>query len=216
MRRFHEFVQESGGWETRSVEVEFENAYLQIQRVKVVSPTRAEPFEWTVCHRKAGVAVAAQTVDGGWVLIRQERVPFRAAFWEFPAGQVDEGGVHGEEAIVAAGLRELGEEAGYGLGEGGGVRMLHLYASSPGFADEHVHLIWVQGVVPLPGGRHQDPGESILEVRVFSAEELQKMVCEGVLRDANTLCAVARLYAVGALRGSPRAGFAASGDEPAF
>lgn len=197
MKRFHHFVKEGSGWETRGVEVEFENAYLQIQRVELVSPTRSEPFAWTVCHRKAGVAVAAQTEEGGWVLIRQERVPFREAFWEFPAGQVDEAQAHAESTIVAAGLRELGEEAGYGLGEAGRVQGMHYYASSPGFTDEHVYMIWLRGVVPLPGGAHQDPGESILEVRVFSGEELRQMVREGTIRDANTLCSLARLAALG-------------------
>jgi 8-oxo-dGTP pyrophosphatase MutT (NUDIX family) len=199
LSRFHQFVREGSGWETRAVEVEFENPYLEIQRVHLVSPTRREPFGWTVCHRKAGVAVAAQTEQGGWVLIRQERVPFREAFWEFPAGQIDEAQAHEESTIVAAGLRELGEEAGYGLGENGRVRGMHYYASSPGFTDEHVYMIWVQGVVPLAQGVHQDPGESILEVRVFSDVELREMVREGVIRDANTLCSFARLAALGGL-----------------
>ena len=30
------------------------------------------------------------TPDGRLLLIRQERIPIRAAIWEFPAGQIDD------------------------------------------------------------------------------------------------------------------------------
>ncbi len=206
MTRFHQFVTDGEGWETKRVEVSFENPYLQIQKIQVTSPSRSEAFEWTVCHRKGGVAVAAQTPEGGFVMIRQERVPFRESFWEFPAGQIEESQGHDQEAIIATGMRELEEEAGYALGQGGEVESLHYYASSPGFTDEHVYMLWVRGVVPALGGSHQDPGESILEVRVFSGAEIVGMVRSGTIRDANTLCCLARLGAFGAWASNDRTG----------
>ncbi len=191
--QFHEFVQDGPGWVTHNREVVFENPFLEIQKVNLSSPARPEGFEWTVCHRKGGVAVAAQTREGGFVLIRQERVPIRAELWEFPAGQIDESRGHDPEAVQAAGLRELKEESGYEMGPDGEVVPMGYFLSSPGFTDEHTYLLWVRGVVPSAEGASHDPGEAIVEVRVFSAVELRQMVAHGEIRDANTLCCLAKL-----------------------
>ncbi|MEY5027436.1 MAG: hypothetical protein RLZZ244_2964 [Verrucomicrobiota bacterium] len=195
--RFHGFVQEGAGWRTHAREVVFANPYLEIQRVSLTSPARPEPFEWTVCHRKGGVAVAAQTREGRFVMVRQERVPFQRQLWEFPAGQIDESQGHDAGAVVATGLRELQEEAGYELGPGGEVRRMEYFLSSPGFTDEHVYLLWVRGVVVSPRGAAHDEGEAIVEVREFSGEELRAMVLSGEICDANTLCCLSKLAALG-------------------
>ncbi len=114
---FHHFISESDGWKTVEDATLFANPYLEVHTVTVSSPTRPEPFTWTVTHRKGAVVVAPRTGEGRFVLVRQERVPIRATIWEFPAGQIDD---HEEpEAIRATGLRELREEAGYELAEGG-------------------------------------------------------------------------------------------------
>lgn len=195
--RFHQLIQSGGGWETRSREVLFSNPFLEIHRVYMVSPTRPEPFVWTVCHRKAGVCVVPQTVEGRLVMIRQERVPLQCALWEFPAGQIDESTGHGLEQVIATGLRELREEAGYELVPGAEVEPLHYFHSSAGFTDEHCYMVLARGVRPSPGGMHADAGEMILEVREFSPEEVRAMVVSGEIRDANTLCSLARMAALG-------------------
>jgi ADP-ribose pyrophosphatase len=193
---FHDAIPDKDGWDTHQRESLFQNPYLEIQRVRVSTPTRPVPFEWTVCHRKAGVVIAAQTQDGGFVMIRQERVPIRRTIWEFPAGQIDQATGHTWEAIVATGLRELQEETGYELAAGGEVTPMHHYVSSPGFTDEHCHQIWVRGAVPGAKGMDLDPNECITEVRVFSPRELRMMVSEGSICDANTLSCLARLAAL--------------------
>ena len=62
--RFHEFIQDLGGWQTHQTEQLFANPYLKVDRVLVTSPTRSEPFPWTVCHRKGAVVVAPMTSHG--------------------------------------------------------------------------------------------------------------------------------------------------------
>lgn len=198
---FHDAIPDREGWNTHRRESLFINPYLEIQRVQVSTPTRPVPFEWTVCHRKAGVVIAPQTPEGGFLLIRQERVPIRRTIWEFPAGQIDESTGHTWEAVVATGLRELREETGYELAPDGTVEPMHLYVSSPGFTDEHCHQIWVRGVVPGGQGLDLDPNECITEVRVFSALELRNMVAEGQICDANTLSCLARLSALTSMWG---------------
>ena len=136
-------VHDGEGWETISSERHFGNAHLEVVTDHVRTPTRKLPRTWTVVHRKAAVIIAPMTRDGKIVLIRQERVPIRAAIWEMPSGQIDNavagGGDPGHksaQSIKAVALSELREEAGYELSKDGELIALGHYFSSPGFTDE--------------------------------------------------------------------------------
>jgi ADP-ribose pyrophosphatase len=195
--RFHRFIQGEPGWRVVEDDIRFENPYLEVHHVRVTSPTRSEPFSWTVTHRKGAVVVAPQTADGKFLLVRQERVPIRATIWEFPAGQIDD---HEDpEHVRSTGQRELEEEAGYILGPGGELLSLGHFFPSAGFTDEHSHLLLARPVIPAPDGPKPDAAEAITECRAFSAAELKAMIASGEIRDANTLAAFARLVALGYL-----------------
>ena len=194
---FHSFTTDREGWSTVSDETLFANPHLEVHAVRITSPTRPQPFGWTVCHRKAAVVVAPQTAEGGFVLVRQERVPIRATIWEFPAGQIDEATGHDEQAIERTGLRELQEESGYRLSPGGEVISLGHFFPSCGFTDEHSHLVLARPVVLSTEGMKLDENESISEARVFSRKEVQSMIAAGEIRDANTLAMWARLISRG-------------------
>ena len=191
---FHHFIKDEAGWRTLSDETLFANPHLEIHRPTVTSPTRPEPFTWTVCHRKGAVVVVPITEEGKVLLVRQERVPIRATIWEFPAGQIDD--QEEPEAIRATGLRELREEAGYELTPDGEVQSLGHFFPSSGFTDEHSHFLVARPVVPHAQGREPDAHEAITECRAFSVEELRAMIASGEVRDANTLAAFARLVAM--------------------
>ena len=191
---FHHFIQDEPGWQTHGDETLFANPHLEIHRPTITSPTRPEPFTWTVCHRKSAVVVVPMTLDGKFLLVRQERVPIRATIWEFPAGQIDDS--EEPDAIRATGLRELREEAGYELAPGGEVQGLGHFFPSCGFTDEHSHLLVARPVVPHAHGQELDAHEAITECRAFSIEELRAMIASGEVRDANTLAAFARLLAL--------------------
>jgi len=195
MQNFHSFIQSSDGWTVIAGEQQFANPYVEVYRATVTSPTRPEPFTWTVVHRKGAVVVAPMTADGKFLLVRQERVPIRATIWEFPAGQIDD--TSDPDAIRATGLRELTEEAGYELAPGGELISLGHFFPSCGFTDEHSHLVLARPVVPAAGGAKPDAAESITECRAFSTEEFRAMIASGEIRDANTLCAFARMVAMG-------------------
>ena len=192
---FHDFIEHEDGWRTVADQILFANPYLEVHGVHVTSPTRHKPFSWTVTHRKGAVVVAPQTADGQFLLVRQERVPIRATIWEFPAGQIDEH--QADDAIRATGLRELEEEAGYQLSEGGDMLSLGHFFPSAGFTDEHSHLLLARPVIPSPHGAKPEAAESITECRAFSVDELRAMIASGEIRDANTLVAFARLVALG-------------------
>ena len=192
---FHHFIQDTDGWCTHADETLFANPHLEVHRPTVTSPTRTEPFTWTVTHRKGAVVVAPMTADGRLLLVRQERVPIRATIWEFPAGQIDD--LAEADAIRATGLRELREESGHELAAGGEVVALGHFFPSCGFTDEHSHLLLARPVVPSAHGHAPDESEAITECRAFTREEFRAMIASGEIRDANTLAAFARLVAMG-------------------
>ena len=197
MRR-SKLVQDRDGWETVGSEIHFANAHLEVVTDHVRTPTRPHPLSWTVVRRKAAVIVAPMTRDGKIVLIRQERVPIRAAIWEMPAGQIDDSGEAKENEIEAIALRELREETGYELAKDGEVTALGHYFSSPGFTNEHGYFFLVRPVEPLTG-YSRDETESIVDCRAFSVAELRRMIAANEVRDANTLTMCARLAAHGFL-----------------
>ncbi len=166
--------------------------YLRVNVETVATPSRPEGVEWLVVRRKQAAVIAARTVAGEYLLVRQERVAARRAFWEFAAGQVDAPAVDAA-AIRETAVRELGEETGYEIGAGGELVELGSYYSSPGFTDELCHLFLASGVVPRAAGMTLDANEGIVECRAFSRADLALMIADGEICDANTLCSVARL-----------------------
>jgi ADP-ribose pyrophosphatase len=182
------------GWDVASSETHFANAHLSVATEEVRTPSRSQPHRWTVVHRKAAVVIAPLTADGKLVLIRQERIPIRAAIWEVPAGQIDDP-ASDPAAIAAVALRELREETGYELGDAGELVPLGHFFSSPGFTDEHGYFFLARGVQAAPNGHAHE--ESILDCRAFSASEISRMIAGNEIRDANTLSICAKLGACG-------------------
>jgi 8-oxo-dGTP pyrophosphatase MutT (NUDIX family) len=187
------------GWATLSRETNFENDHLAVVTEKVRSPGRPEGRGWTIVKRKQAVAIAAMTKDNKVVLIRQERIPIRTAIWEVPAGQIDEQGEVDLEAMKKVALRELREETGYELAQGGELTAIGDYFTSPGLTDEHVYFFLARPVQPAADGHAHDELESILDCREFKPEEVIGMIKRNEIRDANTLGVCSRLFARGAL-----------------
>jgi len=200
-----DLVQEGEGWETVSSDRQFANAHVEVVTDQVGTPSHSEQGVWTVVQRKAAVIIAPMTRDGKIVLIRQERIPIRAAIWEMPSGQIDNGltGVadpahRTSKAIEEVALRELREEAGYELTQDGELIAMGYYFSSPGFTDEHGYFFLARPVAPCPT-YVRDESESILDCRPFGISEIDRMITENEIRDANTLGMWARLSARGFL-----------------
>lgn len=189
---------ESDGWETVSSESRFYDKNLEVVAVEIRSPARPESRPWLVVRRKRAVIIAAMTAEGKLVLIRQERIPIRAAIWEVPAGQIDDESEEPDE-IAAVALRELREETGFELAEGGELIPLGDFFTSPGFTDEHCYFFLARPVREAAAGHSHDESESILDCRAFSAEELRDMISSNEIRDANTLAICARLLSRGLL-----------------
>jgi 8-oxo-dGTP pyrophosphatase MutT (NUDIX family) len=192
-----ELVQDGDGWKTVSSTHHFTNDHLEVVTEEVRTPARPEPRPWTIVRRKAAVIIAPMTREGGIVLIRQERIPIRAAIWEMPSGQIDDRNADENEMQQVA-LRELREEACYELAKDGQLISLGPFFSSPGFTDEHGYLFLARPVERCAQGE-RDEAESIIDCRAFSPDEIRRMIAANEIRDANTLGIWARLVAGGHL-----------------
>jgi ADP-ribose pyrophosphatase len=186
-------------WEILSSRSCFKDKNVEVVREEIRTPARAEPRSWTVVRRKRAVVVAAIIPEGKLILIRQERIPIRDAIWEVPAGQIDDENDVEYDDIAAVALRELREETGFELADGGHLIALGDYFTSPGFTDERGYFFLAQPVRECAAGHSRDESESILDCRAFSAEELRRMIDENEIRDANTLALCSRLWARGIL-----------------
>jgi 8-oxo-dGTP pyrophosphatase MutT (NUDIX family) len=192
-----------GDWKTISSQRHFVDRNLEVVTDRVQTPAHPDPRAWTIAHRKPAVVVAPMTPDGKIILIRQERIPIRQAIWEMPSGQIDDRNSD-EDKIKDTALRELREETGYELAPNGELISLGYFFSSPGFTDERGYFFLARPVQPCEKGPDRDEGESILDCRGFTNEEIRRMIADNEIRDANTLGICAMLTARGLLSLAPR------------
>ena len=135
-----------------------------------------------VVRHPGAVAVVAVLREGGaerLVLIRNHRVAVGRALWEVPAGTLEAG-----EEPAAAAARELVEETGY---RAGSVEPLGRFYTSPGFADELMHVFAADGLQWV--GQRLQPEEAI-EVHPVERERAIEMIAEGTIEDAKTIAAI--------------------------
>jgi len=165
--------------------------YLRVSREHVATPSRPDGVTWMIARRHTAAVVAPRTIDGKFILIRQERIAVQKVLWEFPGGQVD--GEVNEASIYQTALRELGEEAGVSCSSE--LVGLGYFFSSVGFTDECCHLFLARDVIPRAEGFDHDEHEAIIEVRAFSENELARLIGSGEIVDSNTLATYARLKA---------------------
>ncbi len=196
---FHSFVQDGEGWKTLEEKRVYSSPFMQVQEMKVQTPTRPQGAHWTVVHRKAACVVVPVLENGDFLLIRQERVPVRQALWEFPAGQIDVEEGDFDRSVARNGVREMQEETGYELAPGFEIIRMGHFFTSPGMTDEVCHLMLARGVTPSPKGTQHDKEEAITECRAVSPSKLKEMIGEGRICDANSLAAFARMVAMGLL-----------------
>jgi ADP-ribose pyrophosphatase len=142
------------------------------------------------------------TSDGKFLLIKEERIPIRAAIWSMPAGQIDQSDAD-EKEIEAVALRELHEETGYDLAPAGEIVPLGFFFTSAGLTDEHCYFFLVRPVRRAEV-HNREEGEAILDCRGVDAHELSRMISKNEIRDSNTLAICARLAARGLISLAPR------------
>lgn len=134
-----------------------------------------------IVKHPGAVAILAVTDEGKLVLVEQYRKALERSLIEIPAGKIDKG-----ESIEETARRELEEETGYGAKE---LTYIQSFATSPGFADEVIHLFLARGLYVLEERLALDEDEFVKLYEV-TVEEAQQMVADQRIFDAKTAFAV--------------------------
>ncbi|BCJ85834.1 NUDIX domain-containing protein [Effusibacillus dendaii] len=149
---------------------------LQVDTVQL--PNGHQAIREIVRHPGA-VAILAITDNGKVLLVRQFRKSCGRSLVEIPAGKLEKG----EQPFDSA-KRELMEETGYTASEW---KHLHSMFTSPGFADEVIHLFLARGLRKGKQSLDQDEFLDLMEVDLAEAERL---LAANEVADAKTITAL--------------------------
>lgn len=154
----------------------FDGKIVKVFRDDIETSDGNKSFREVVKH-SGGVVVLA--IKGDKILfVRQFRYPMKEVLLELPAGKLESG-----ENPADAIKRELEEETGFCAKKWTDLGYVY---TSPGYCDEKLYLYKAEDLYYTE--RHPDIGE-ILEPIEISINDAIKMIKNGEIVDAKTLCA---------------------------
>lgn len=133
-----------------------------------------------IAVHNGGAVVVPVKDDGKIILVKQYRYPFDKILLELPAGKLDK-----DEDPLTAAQRELKEETGYTTDS---ITKLGAICTTPGFCTEVLHIYLAKNL--KPGEHEREEGELGMEVHEFTLEEIHKMILNGEIVDAKTICGI--------------------------
>lgn len=148
-----------------------------------------------VVHHPGGAAVVAVNAQQQVCLLRQYRYVADGWIWELPAGKLEP-----NEPPLETAKRELIEEAGCSARHW---ESLGSVLSSPGVFSEVLHLFHATGLEPSPVAHES---AEVIEVHWIPFAEAYEWAMSGRIRDAKSIIALARAYAIDAVRKGMAAG----------
>ncbi|WML47635.1 NUDIX hydrolase [Neobacillus sp. PS3-34] len=151
---------------------------LQLQDVELPN---GKTSKREIIKHPGAVAVVAVTDENKIVMVEQYRKALERTIVEIPAGKLEKG----EEPSVCA-RRELEEETGY---ECESIELLVSFYTSPGFADEIVHLYVAKGLKQKENAAAPDEDEFV-NLEELTLEEALQYMKEQKIYDAKTIYAV--------------------------
>lgn len=134
-----------------------------------------------IVKHPGAVAIIAMTDEGKIVFVEQYRKPLERSLIEIPAGKLEL-----NEAPEITAVRELEEETGYTTEQ---MQYVTSFYTSPGFADELMHVYFTDELIKLEEAVPLDEDEFV-EVHYLSLEEAEKYVLEQKIYDAKTAYAI--------------------------
>ena len=149
---------------------------LRIEKIPHILPNGTRKERIVV---RPGPAVAILPIEGEFCyLIRQYRLPIDAWIYEVPAGTMDEGEKPEETAF-----RELIEETGLSAKK---IKPRGQIFTTPGYTDEVIYLFEARDLSPSSQfGKDED--EEIELVKLHRTD-LTRMIEQGIIQDAKTIC----------------------------
>ncbi|WP_106768060.1 NUDIX domain-containing protein [Paenibacillus faecalis] len=172
-RHFNKSLEET----TISTKQIFEGKIISLQVDTVELPDGQQATREVVRHPGAVAVLALR--DDKMLVVDQFRQPLGRCEVEIPAGKLE----RGEDPLEAA-KRELQEETGYTCGS---IRKLQSFYTSPGFADELIHLYLAED---LTSGDMAPDEDEFLEMSEITLDEAYRLIQEERISDAKTILAV--------------------------
>lgn len=165
--------------EEKTVKTEhiFSGRIIQVQVDEVELPNGKTSTRELVKHPGA-VAVIAITDDKKLVMVEQYRKPLEKVIVEIPAGKLEKG----EDPALCA-RRELEEETGYDCES---LELVSSFYTSPGFADEIIHVYVAKGLTKKEDAAGLDEDEFVNVLEITLEEALQFMEEQRIF-DAKTI-----------------------------
>lgn len=157
-------------------EMIFTGKIIEVRKDTVKLPDGKTATREVVRHPGAVGIVAVQ--DQNILLVRQYRYALGQETLEIPAGKLDQG----EEPQICA-VRELREETGYE----GQMTFLGSFHTSPGFADEIIHLFLARNLNWAPLRADED---EFIGLTVIPWKQALEMAYQGQIRDAKTVLGI--------------------------
>ena len=165
---------------TLSTQQIFNGKVISLQVDEVELPNGKKAKRELIKHPGA-VAIIAITDENKLVLVEQYRKALQRTIVEIPAGKLEKG----EEPLECA-KRELEEETGY---ECKSIELVTSFYTSPGFADEIVHVYLAKGLTKKEDAAELDEDEFV-NLLEWSLEEAKDAIKTKQIYDAKTVFAV--------------------------
>lgn len=157
----------------------FNGRVVKLYKDEIELPTGQKSFREVILH-SGGVVILAFK-DDKILLVKQFRYPMKNIMLELPAGKLEK-----DEDPFEAAKRELEEETGYCAKKWTSLGFVY---TSPGYSDEKLYLYKAENLEFTHC--HPDNGE-IIQAFEYKYDDVLKMVNNGEINDAKTLCALLR------------------------
>jgi ADP-ribose pyrophosphatase len=158
----------------------FRGRRLWIEQRNIILPNGLERQK-VIVHPSNAVAILP-IERGRCKLIRQYRYAIDSYILEAPAGALETG----EDPRAAAG-RELIEETGFAAQI---IEPRGFIITTPGYTDEKIFLYEARDLTPsLEFEKDED---EVIEVRDIPVDDLNRMIRDGTIVDAKTICLIHR------------------------
>ncbi len=159
-------------------EVIYKGHVVKLERDKVLCPNGNESYREIVRHN-GGAAILCVTDNDEIILERQFRYAYDEVIYEIPAGKLEAG----EDPYEAA-LREFEEETGNKA-----ETLEHLCDIYPtcGYSSEVIHIYLAKDFIKTHNNLDDD---EVIELEYVKIDEVKKMILDGRIKDAKTICAL--------------------------
>ena len=158
---------------------QFKGKLLNVSAKKTVLPNGHKLTLEIVEHPGAVLIVPFVSKDKV-IMLRQYRAVIDTYMYEFPAGTLGK-----EEKHSHCAYRELIEETGYKAKR---IKNIGMIYPCPGYSTERIVFFTAH---ELTACLHRPEPDEIIEIKVMSRKEVQKLFSSGKIVDAKTICALA-------------------------